>query len=83
VAAPIKHRPFGLAEGFPLFYQPQPRGRPPNIEHEYYEKMGEYEPFVGKVITVSAETVNLVNELVQAVSVEDWLDEAVEVDAIH
>lgn len=33
---------------------------------------------VGKVVTVSIETVKLVNELAQAVKVEDWLDEAVE-----
>ena len=30
---------------------------------------------IGKVITVSVETVRLVNELTQAVKMEDWLDE--------
>ena len=30
---------------------------------------------VGKVVTVSVETVRLVNELVQAVKAEDWLEE--------
>jgi predicted helicase len=34
---------------------------------------------LGKVITVSVETVRLVNELVESVTVQDWLDEAVEV----
>ena len=34
---------------------------------------------VGQVITVSVETVKLVNELAQAVKVEDWLGEVVEV----
>ncbi len=29
---------------------------------------------VGKVITVSMETVRLVNELAQAVTQEDWMD---------
>ena len=33
---------------------------------------------VGKVITVSIETVQLVNELAQAVRMEDWIDEIVE-----
>lgn len=33
---------------------------------------------VGKVITVSMETVRLVNELVQAVQVEDWMSEIIE-----
>ena len=33
---------------------------------------------VGKVVTVSIETAQLVNELAQAVRVEDWLGEAVE-----
>ena len=33
---------------------------------------------VGQVITVSVETVKLVNTLAQAVKVEDWLGEAVE-----
>lgn len=37
---------------------------------------------VGKVVMVSVETVKLVNELAQAVTVEDWLDEVVEVDAM-
>ncbi|HYU72135.1 MAG TPA: type ISP restriction/modification enzyme [Ktedonobacteraceae bacterium] len=32
---------------------------------------------IGKVVTVSVETVRLVNELAQAVKVEDWLDESV------
>ena len=34
---------------------------------------------VGKIVTVSVETVNLVNELAQAVKVEDWLGEAVRI----
>ena len=33
---------------------------------------------VGKVITVSVETVRLVNELAQAVKMEDWMDETME-----
>lgn len=33
---------------------------------------------IGKVITVSVETVRLVNELAQAVKMEDWMSEAVE-----
>ncbi len=33
---------------------------------------------VGQMITVSVETVKLVNELAQAVKVEDWLGEVVE-----
>src|SRR5207244_6596419 len=33
---------------------------------------------VGKVITVSVETVRLVNELAEAVKMEDWMDWAVE-----
>ena len=33
---------------------------------------------VGKVITVSMETVRLVNELAQAVQVEDWMSEIIE-----
>jgi len=33
---------------------------------------------VGKVVTVSVETVKLVNELAQAVTVEDWLGKAVD-----
>jgi len=31
----------------------------------------------GKVITVSVETVRLVNESAQAVKMEDWMEEAV------
>ncbi len=34
---------------------------------------------VGQVVTVSIETVKLVNALAQAVKVEDWLDGVVEV----
>lgn len=34
---------------------------------------------VGKVVTVSVETVRLVKELAQAVTVEDWMDESVEI----
>jgi predicted helicase len=34
---------------------------------------------VGRVVKVSVETVKMVNELAQAVRVEDWLDETVEV----
>ena len=36
---------------------------------------------VGRVVTVSVETVKLVNELAQAVTVEDWLGETVKLDA--
>ncbi len=36
---------------------------------------------VGRVVTVSVETVKLANELAQAVTVEDWLGEAVGLDA--
>src|SRR5205814_7032126 len=32
---------------------------------------------VGKVVTVSVETVQLVNELEQAVTMEDWIDEII------
>ncbi len=35
---------------------------------------------IGKVITVSVETVRLVNELAQVVKLEDWMSEAVEED---
>ena len=35
---------------------------------------------VGKVVTVSVETVKLVNELAQAVKVEDWMSETVEMN---
>jgi hypothetical protein len=34
---------------------------------------------VGQTITVSVETVQLVNALAQAVRVEDWLGDAVEI----
>ena len=33
---------------------------------------------VEKVVTVSVETVQLVNELAQAVTVEDWMGETIE-----
>lgn len=33
---------------------------------------------IGKVITVSIEAVRLVNDLAQAVTMEDWMQEAVE-----
>lgn len=33
---------------------------------------------VGKVVTVSVETVQLVNELTQAVKMEDWMSETIE-----
>src|SRR5438309_9388987 len=33
---------------------------------------------IGKVITVSVETVRLVNELSQAVKMEDWMSETIE-----
>ena len=35
---------------------------------------------VGRVVTVSVETVRLVNELAQAVTMEDWMEEGVELD---
>ena len=33
---------------------------------------------VGKVVTVSIETVRLVNELAEAVKMDDWMSEAIE-----
>lgn len=45
---------------------------PNNLDDEEYIVR-----LVGKVVTVSVETVKLVNELAQAVKVEDWLDETV------
>jgi predicted helicase len=47
---------------------------PNNLDDEEYIVR-----LVGKVVTVSVETVRLVKELTQAVTVEDWLDEGVEV----
>lgn len=47
---------------------------PNNLDDEEYIVR-----LVGKVVTVSVETVKLVNELAQAVMVEDWLEETVEV----
>lgn len=38
---------------------------------------------VGKVVTVSVETVRLVKELAQTVKVEDWLDEAIALDEVE
>jgi predicted helicase len=46
---------------------------PNNLDDEEYIVR-----LVGKVITVSVETVQLVNELTQAVKMEDWMEEAVE-----
>lgn len=46
---------------------------PNNIDHEEYIVR-----LVGKVITVSVETVRLVNELAQVVKMEDWISETVE-----
>src|SRR5207244_2987969 len=46
---------------------------PNNLDDEEYIVR-----LVGKVITVSVETVRLVNELAQAVKMEDWMDWAVE-----
>jgi hypothetical protein len=37
---------------------------------------------VGKVVTVSVETVKPVNELAQVVKVEDWMDETVEISEL-
>ncbi len=45
---------------------------PNNLDDEEYIVR-----LVGKVITVSLETVRLVNELAQAVKMEDWMDEIV------
>lgn len=45
----------------------------PNQEDEQYIVR-----LVGRVVTVSVETVKLVGELAQAVTLEDWLDETVE-----
>ena len=46
---------------------------PNNLDDEEYIVR-----LVGKVITVSMETVRLVNELAQAVKMEDWMSEAME-----
>jgi predicted helicase len=46
---------------------------PNNLDDEEYIVR-----LVGKVVTVSVETVRLVNELAQAVKMEDWLGETVE-----
>ncbi len=46
---------------------------PNNLDDEEYIVR-----LVGKVITVSVETVRLVNELAQAVKMEDWMSEIVE-----
>ncbi len=46
---------------------------PNNLDDEEYIVR-----LIGKVITVSVETVRLVNELAQKVTMDDWLDEAVE-----
>ena len=43
---------------------------PNNLDDEEYIVR-----LIGKVISVSVETVRLVNELAQAVKMEDWLDE--------
>jgi predicted helicase len=46
---------------------------PNNLDDEEYIVR-----LVGKVITVSMETVRLVNELAQAVKMEDWMSEAIQ-----
>ena len=46
---------------------------PNNLDDEEYIVR-----LVGKVITVSVETVRLVNELSQAVKMEDWMSETIE-----
>ena len=46
---------------------------PNNLDDEEYIVR-----LVGKVITVSVETVRLVNELAQAVKMEDWMSETIE-----
>jgi len=46
---------------------------PNNLDDEEYIVR-----LIGKVITVSVETVRLVNELEQAVKMEDWMNETVE-----
>jgi len=48
---------------------------PNNLDDEEY-----IVHLVGRVITVSVETVRLVNELAQAVKMEDWMNETVEVN---
>jgi predicted helicase len=48
---------------------------PNNLDDEEYIVR-----LVGKVITVSVETVRLVNELAQAVKMEDWMGETMEVN---
>jgi predicted helicase len=47
---------------------------PNNLDDEQYIVR-----LVGKVVTVSVETVKLVNELAQTVTMQDWLDETVEI----
>ena len=46
---------------------------PNNLDDEEYIVR-----LVGKVVTVSVETVRLVNELVQTVKMEDWMSETME-----
>jgi predicted helicase len=46
---------------------------PNNLDDEEY-----IVHLIGKVVTVSVETVRLVNELTQAVKIEDWMNETVE-----
>ncbi len=46
---------------------------PNNLDDEEYIVR-----LVGKVVTVSVETVRLVNELAQAVKMEDWMSETME-----
>ena len=46
---------------------------PNNLDDEEYLVR-----LVGKVITVSMETVRLVNELAQVVKMEDWMSEAIQ-----
>src|SRR5256886_5063045 len=48
---------------------------PNNLDDEEYIVR-----LIGKVITVSVETVRLVNELAQVVKLEDWMSETIEVN---
>ncbi len=51
---------------------------PNNLNNEEYIVR-----LVGKVITVSVETVRLVNELAQAVKIEDWMSKTIEEPSIR
>src|SRR6266699_715142 len=62
---------FDLKRGF--WEAKGPQSDPNNLDDEEYIVR-----LVGKVVTVSVETVRLVNELAQAVKMEDWMSETME-----